>query len=225
MLRKLIYGVHPGWKRVLMSILDSMPETEKAIEDKITHDIEIGLDVYPPKDNLFEAFKYFDPVDMKACIIGQDAYPCEGDAHGLCFSVPRSNKYPPSLRNIFAEVRHEFGLERETGNLTDWAEQGVLLLNRALSVRQGNSNSHKKEWYPFTAAVVDWINVNCENVVFLLWGNDARSCAKGIDAEKHHILEHTHPSPLSRNPFVGNGHFKLANAYLIEHNKTEIKWV
>lgn len=225
MLRQSIQQIPNEWQSVLSVILDTFPPTTSAIEERIRSDLDSGLEVYPPLDMVFEAFKYFKPNKLSAVILGQDPYANPGEAQGLCFSVPQGTRMPPSLRNIFKELDHEFDEVRTNTDLHDWAEQGVLLLNRALTVKQANPNSHKKEWHPFTEAVIKWINQHTSHVVFILWGNDARSCKEWIDPQKHLILEHTHPSPLSRTPFVGNKHFMQCNEYLIKHNKLPIKWV
>lgn len=194
------------------------------IEGRIAEDERKGFNVYPPREQIFEAFNYFDPDELRVCIIGQDCYHGLGEAHGLAFSVSDVHqKTPPSLRNIFAELESVYGVKRIDKDLHDWAAQGVL--NRTLTVRQASPNSHAKIWAPVTEKIVRWINANCKNIVFMLWGKDARKCAEWIDQAKHMVLEHTHPSPLSRKPFVGCGHFNACNHYLIRHGCNAIKWV
>ena len=128
--------------------------------------------------------------------------------------MPRDKKVPPSLKNIFAELADSYGSLRTNADLSDWADQGVLLLNRSLTVWQASPNSHKRFWDALTRSLVQWISENAENVVFMLWGNDAKAMKSYIDAQKHLILEHSHPSPLSRQRFVGNRHFVRCNDYL-----------
>lgn len=210
------------WQDLLQNI---MKEEAQKVDARIAEDETIGFEVYPPRSMVFAAFQHTQsPSDVKVCIIGQDCYHGEGQANGLCFSVNRGLRMPPSLRNIFAEVERSFGIKRTDTDLTDWAQQGVLLLNRALTVRQASPNSHKKEWHAITEAVVCSINNECKNIVFMLWGDDARKCTALIDTSRHCVLEHTHPSPLSRKPFVGNGHFVRCNEYLESVGKTPIKW-
>lgn len=212
------------WQDVLKEIMNV--EYVFAIENRILEDERSGFEVYPPREQIFEAFKHFDPEELRVCIIGQDCYHGPGEAHGLAFSVSDTNtKTPPSLRNIFAELENVYGVKRIDKDLHDWAAQGVLLLNRALTVREASPNSHAKLWASVTEQIVRWINANCKNVVFMLWGNDARKCAEWIDPMNHLVLEHTHPSPLSRKPFVGCGHFNKCNHYLIRHGFNSVKWV
>jgi uracil-DNA glycosylase len=220
----MLNNVCNGWRQILQESLNE--ERLIAIEERISQDIRMGLDVYPPRENIFEAFKYFEPDHLRVCIIGQDCYHGPGEANGLAFSVSGTqNKLPPSLRNIFAELESVYGVKRIDKDLHDWAAQGVLLLNRALTVRHASPNSHAKLWAPITEQIVRWINANCKNVVFMLWGNDARKLAEWIDKDVHLVLEHTHPSPLSRKPFVGCGHFNKCNHYLIRCGHNAIKWV
>ena len=164
---------------------------------------------------------------MKVVILGQDPYHEEGQAMGLSFSVPNGVKKPPSLINIYKEIENETGDKMpERGDLTGWAKQGVLLLNTVLTVRAHQANSHKgKGWEEFTDGVIKKISKNTKDVVFLLWGANARSKKQLIDSSKHLILECAHPSPLSAyNGFFGCGHFTKANEYLIKHGKLPIVW-
>ena len=184
---------------------------------------------FPPKELIFSAFEQFDFQDIKVVIIGQDPYHGSGEANGLCFSVNDGIAIPPSLKNIFTEINTEYHkiLFPTSGNLECWAKQGVLLLNATLTVRKDEANSHKHlKWNLFTDAVIDLINQNAENVVFLLWGSFAQKKGKRIDKNKHLILESGHPSPLSANRgfWFGNNHFQLTNAYLKEKGKKGINW-
>ena len=183
--------------------------------------------IYPSMFDIFNSMKKTAFKDVKAVILGQDPYHEKGQAMGLSFSVPAGVEKPPSLVNIFKELHSETGMEiPASGDLTGWANQGVLLLNAVLTVREHAANSHKgKGWEEFTDSIIKKISEGRENVVFLLWGGNARSKKPLIDGTKHLILECAHPSPLSAyNGFFGCGHFIKANEYLIKHGKTPIEW-
>lgn len=184
--------------------------------------------VYPPGKEIFAAFDYCTLDNLKVVIIGQDPYHGEGQAHGLCFSVKKGVKTPPSLKNIYKELHNEFACEIPIhGELTKWAEQGVLMLNATLTVREKSPGSHQgKGWETFTDSVIELISKNQDNVVFLLWGAYAQKKAQLIDASKHHILESAHPSPFSAHRgFLGNNHFAKCNEYLLSKNKNPIDWI
>lgn len=180
--------------------------------------------VFPSTDETF-AWALFPASEIKVVIIGQDPYHGPGQAHGLAFSVKPHVDAPPSLKNIFQELRNE-GWDKRTVNLSAWAKQGVLLLNRVLTVRMGSANSHAGiGWEKFTAAIIGWINNRLKNVAFLLWGKSAKECRVWIDAKKHLILTAAHPSPLSaHNGFFGCNHFLKCNEYLVSKGKLEINW-
>ena len=183
--------------------------------------------IYPSMYNIFNSMKLTSFENIKVVLLGQDPYHNEGQAMGLSFSVPAGVEKPPSLVNIFKELSSETGfVPPDSGDLTGWAKQGVLLLNTVLTVRAHAANSHKgRGWEEFTDAIIKKISDLKENVVFLLWGGNARSKKPLIDKSKHLILECAHPSPLSAyNGFFGCGHFKKANEYLIEHGKTPVDW-
>jgi uracil-DNA glycosylase len=182
--------------------------------------------IFPDMYNIFNALKLTALKDIKVVILGQDPYHEQGQAMGLSFSVPKGIKIPPSLVNIFKEIKSEYGYELNTGDLTGWAKQGVLLLNAVLTVREGFANSHKdKGWEFFTDAIVKKVSKLTSGVVFILWGANARKKASLIDISKHLILESAHPSPLSAyNGFFGCGHFKKANEYLEKQHKQQIDW-
>lgn len=183
--------------------------------------------IYPSMYDIFNSMKKTAFGDIKAVILGQDPYHERGQAMGLSFSVPAGIEKPPSLVNIFKELHDETGMEvPASGDLTGWANQGVLLLNTVLTVREHAANSHKgKGWKEFTDSIIKKISDGRENVVFLLWGGNARSKKPLINGAKHLILECAHPSPLSAyNGFFGCGHFIKANEYLIKHGKTPIDW-
>lgn len=185
-----------------------------------------GRKIYPPGSQIFKAFELTPLPEVKVVVIGQDPYHGPGQAMGLSFSVPDGMPTPPSLANIFREVESDLGI-RLSGrpNLESWARQGVLLLNAMLTVRAGAAGSHSRiGWQEFTDAVIRCISDRCEGVVFLLWGNFARSKRGLIDPSRHHILEASHPSPLARGAFFGCRHFSKANAILESEGKTPIDW-
>ena len=182
--------------------------------------------IYPDRNNIYNALKLTPPEKVKVVILGQDPYINEGQANGLSFSVQPGIAIPPSLRNIFREQRKDLGIiQPNSGDLTKWAEQGVLLLNTTLTVRAGLSNSHQgKGWGIFTDNIIKYLGQK-ENIVFMLWGNNAKAKRKLIDSSKNLILEAAHPSPLSATRgFFGCQHFSKANNYLIEHNLSPIDW-
>lgn len=183
--------------------------------------------IYPDMYDIFNALKYTSYSDVKAVIIGQDPYHGEGQAHGLCFSVKKGVEAPPSLKNIFKEIEDELNIKPPShGCLTDWAEQGVLLLNAVLTVRASLANSHKNiGWETFTDKIISILNEREKPIVFLLWGANARKKAELITNPVHKILECAHPSPLSAyNGFFGCGHFKKCNDFLKESGEKEIDW-
>ena len=183
--------------------------------------------VYPSMYDIFNSMKITPFSKIKAVILGQDPYHEAGQAMGLAFSVPKGVKKPPSLVNIFKELTNETNVtEQKDGDLTKWAEQGVLLLNTVLTVREHLANSHKgKGWEEFTDGIIKKISEKRKNVVFLLWGGNARSKKALIDGSKHLILECAHPSPLSAyNGFFGCGHFIKTNEYLIKNGIMPIEW-
>lgn len=183
--------------------------------------------VYPPKREIYNAFTITPFEEVKVVILGQDPYHEEGQAMGLSFSVPDGIKIPRSLQNIYKEIEAEYGYDiPNTGNLTGWARQGVLLLNTVLTVRSGEAASHqKKGWEMFTDEVLKEINKKESPVVFILWGNFARSKRSLIKGKNHLILEAAHPSPLSASRgFFGCNHFKLCNEFLKNHGCQEINW-
>lgn len=184
-------------------------------------------EVYPPGKLIFNAFKHCNFEDVKVVIIGQDPYHGEGQANGLCFSVSDGIKKPPSLVNIFKEIKEDLNIEiPESGNLERWAGQGVMLLNATLTVRAKTAGSHQnKGWEEFTDAVIKVISDKKEDVVFILWGAYAQKKGSVIDIEKHCVLESAHPSPLAAyKGFFGNKHFSKTNEFLKSKNKKEINW-
>ena len=183
--------------------------------------------IYPPASLIFNAFNLCPMDKIKVVIIGQDPYHEPGQAHGLCFSVNDGVKFPPSLQNIYKEIASEYNQPMpQSGNLTRWAEQGVLLLNATLTVRAHLAASHQgKGWETFTDNVIKEVNDRCQNVVFLLWGSYAQKKEAYIDKSKHCVLKAAHPSPPSAyRGFFGCNHFILANNYLRKCGKEEIVW-
>jgi len=205
-------------KKKLIEIDEYLEEEKRKYSDE--------LRIFPKEEIRFLAFDLCSFEDIKVCILGQDPYHQEGQAMGLCFSVPADVKTPPSLVNIFKELYQDLGIQKIDGNLTSWAKQGVLLLNSSLSVRESCANSHSKLWKDFTNNAIKYISDEREGIIFILWGTNAKSKKKFIDDNKHYILESNHPSPLSANRggFFGCKHFSKCNEILLRNNKTQIEW-
>ena len=186
-----------------------------------------GHRIYPPGSMIFKAFELTPVQDVKVVILGQDPYHGPGQAMGLSFSVPENVPAPPSLKNIFKEIETDLGVKMSGyPNLEKWARQGVLLLNAVLTVRPGEAASHSRiGWQEFTDAVIKYISDNCSGVVFLLWGNFARTKRELIDTSRHYVLEAAHTSPLARGAFFGCRHFSRTNSLLQAQGKTPIDWV
>jgi uracil-DNA glycosylase len=186
-----------------------------------------GKMIYPPGSLWFNALNHTPFSQVKVVILGQDPYHGAQQAHGLCFSVPDGIAPPPSLVNIFAEIKRDLGIEPPPhGNLTRWADQGVLLLNSVLTVEHGKAGAHQgKGWEIFTDKIIALLNEQREHIVFLLWGNYAQKKGALIDRQKHLVLTAPHPSPLSvYRGFSGCGHFSASNTYLKNNNIQEIHW-
>lgn len=182
--------------------------------------------IFPPYENIFDALRFTDYDDVKVVILGQDPYHGLGEAHGLSFSVKEGIKMPPSLLNIFKELKSDLGIERNQTDLTDWAKQGVLLLNSIMTVEQDKPLSHKnKGWEIFTDNIIGYLNKREKPVIFLLWGNFARSKKSLITNSRHKIIESAHPSPLSASRgFFGSKPFSKCNNYLEELGIEKINW-
>lgn len=216
--------IEESWKRHLQ------PEFDKNYFLKLTDFVRTEYrtaTIYPPGRLIFNAFDLCPFDRVKVVIIGQDPYHGPGQAHGLCFSVNDGIAYPPSLVNIFKEIKADIGTEPPaTGNLTRWARQGVLLLNATLTVRAHQAGSHQnKGWELFTDAVIRLLAEEKEHLVFILWGAYAQRKGAFIDRSRHLVLTSAHPSPLSAyNGFFGNHHFSRTNTYLEEHGETGIVW-
>ena len=235
--------IQQTWQKELQSEFDQ-PYFEELVERvKLEYSTK---KVYPTPANIFRAFDLVPFDKIKVVILGQDPYHTPNVADGLAFSTPNTNRVPPSLMNIYKEIASEFGYTNPTQgvsplqkvysyinqpDLTRWAEQGILLLNTTLTVRESEANSHSKYgWDKFTDRVIDVIAANKQNVVFLLWGANARKKKQIIvspfnEANNHLILESAHPSPLSaHNGFFGNGHFVACNDFLRQHGLDSIDW-
>ena len=214
------------WQRTLGP--EKQQDYFKALMTWIEQERAQGKTIYPPADEVFNALKYTPMETVKVVILGQDPYHGPGQAHGLCFSVKPGIKPPPSLVNIYKELATDvegFDIPNH-GHLTDWARQGVLLLNTVLTVEQGLAHSHGKlGWERFTDKVIDVVNHQCEGVVFLLWGSHAQKKGQHIDVNRHFVLNAPHPSPLSAHRgFFGCRHFSQANQLLTQQGKQPINW-
>ena len=219
------FKIASSWQNVLSDELHK--EYVSRLDDFIKSEEAQGKIIYPQRSLIFNALNLTPLNSVKVVVLGQDPYHGEGQAHGLSFSVEKGMRIPPSLRNIYKELQTDLGCEMpEHGNLTAWAEQGVLLLNSVLTVEQAQAASHKnKGWEQFTDHLIDVINEHCENVVFLLWGAYAQKKGQQIDQSKHLVLMSAHPSPLSaRRGFIGCQHFSKANEYLAQHGAKTIDW-
>ena len=219
-------------------MVDFQNSWNEVLKDEFTKDYYLSLrsflkeefstrTIYPPMYDIFNALKLTSYEDVKVVILGQDPYHGEGEAHGLAFSVKPGIAIPPSLRNMYKELRDSLGCYiPNNGYLVKWAKQGVLLLNTALTVRKDTANSHRgKGWENFTSEVIRKLNGRQKPVIFLLWGSNAKEKAELIDKRVHHVLTSVHPSPLSASRgFFGCNHFKKANDILIAMNEAPIDW-
>lgn len=218
--------IEESWKQTLKDEFEK--PYFKSLTEKVREEYKNpAFKVFPPGNRIFAAFDSCPFDKVKVVIIGQDPYHGEGQANGLCFSVAPGVSLPPSLVNIFKEIHDDTGRPiPNNGDLSGWANQGVLLLNSSLTVREGAPSSHAgMGWETFTDAVVNHLNLEKENLVFLLWGSYAIRKGEKIDRSKHLVLTSPHPSPLSAHRgFFGNHHFSQTNAYLRSHGKKEIEW-
>lgn len=216
--------IEQSWKEILAA------EFEKDYFIRLTNFVRQEYKtttVYPPGNLIFNAFNLCPFQEVKVVIIGQDPYHGEHQAHGLCFSVNDGIQFPPSLKNIFKEIENDLGIGIPlSGNLTRWAQQGVLMLNATLTVRAHQAGSHqRKGWEEFTDAAIRALAEKREHLVFILWGAYAQKKGAFIDRQKHLVLTSVHPSPLSaHNGFFGNKHFSRTNEYLMEHGEAPIQW-
>lgn len=217
-----------SWKKPLETVC-ARPEIDSLVRFLQEREAA-GATIYPAKQNIFAALRATPFEDVSVVIVGQDPYHGPGQAHGLSFSVPPGVAQPPSLKNIFKELRTDIGMPIPThGNLTGWAQQGVLLLNAILTVEEGKPATHAgKGWEIFTDAIIEQLVKRKHPTVFLLWGAYAQKKVQNLhvhlDPEKHLILKSAHPSPLSVTGFLGCRHFSQANAFLKKHNFPEVDW-
>ena len=213
-----------SWKEALKDEFDKPYFT--ALAEELHREKRAGEVIFPPGREIFKAFELCPLDKVKVVILGQDPYHGSGQAMGLSFSVPQGVPAPPSLKNIFKEIESDLGVRMSgSPDLRPWAEQGVLLLNSVLTVRAGQPASHGRiGWQTFTDAVISLISERCEGVVFLLWGNFARSKAPLVDGTRHHILEAAHPSPLAKGAFFGCRHFSRTNEILTSEGRAPIDW-
>ena len=211
------------WKEVLQPIKESDYFKNPWEKVKLQYN---STQCFPPKDEIFRALELTEFDDVEVVIIGQDPYHNDGQANGLCFSVSENVTAPPSLKNIFIELKEDVGVERKNKDLQDWAKQGVLLLNATLTVQAHQPNSHKNMgWEVFTDFIIKEISDKKENVVFVLWGAFAQKKASLIDSNKHHIIQSAHPSPFSvYRGFFGSKPFSKINNYLLKKGKKPIVW-
>lgn len=217
--------IEPEWKEVLGEYFET--ESFTKLTDFVRKEYT-SKNIFPNPKDIFKAFSLTPFSKVKVVILGQDPYHGDGQAHGLCFSVPKGVPLPPSLQNMYKEIESDTGATKDfsNGNLEAWATQGVFLLNAILSVIAHTPASHqKKGWEEFTDTVIKTISDKHEHIVFMLWGNFARSKKSLIDSDKHLILEASHPSPFSAySGFFGCKHFSKCNTYLAKHHKKEIEW-
>lgn len=218
--------LHPEWLQHLAGEFEQ--PYMQSLRAFLISERQAGHVVYPPGDEIFAALNATPLSQVRVVILGQDPYHGPDQAHGLCFSVRRGQRPPPSLQNIFAELKTDLGLPRPAhGELTAWTQQGVLLLNSVLSVRAGEAASHQGQgWERFTDRVISVLNAEREGLVFLLWGGYAQRKGRIIDSSRHHVLTAAHPSPLaaSRGGWFGCRHFSQANAWLAGRGDMPIDW-
>lgn len=216
--------IEPGWKAVLADEFQQPYFT--AIKTFLVEERRAGKTVYPPGPLIFNAFNHTPFDKVKVVILGQDPYHNPGEAMGLCFSVPKGVRVPPSLVNIYKEIHADLGLPIPNhGDLTAWADQGILLLNAMLTVEANKPASHQKiGWQTFTDAVIRRISEQKDGVIFLLWGRFAQGKKALIDEMRHYVLEAAHPSPLAGDAFSGCRHFSRTNELLEKQGKTPIDW-
>ena len=219
MLKSSYNNLTTEWK----DVIEQYPKLDYVEEMLAAENKKIGdiLPIYPLKNRIFRCFNYFNPQQTKVVIVGQDPYHGENQAIGLCFGVEIDMQLPPSLRNIKKELQANIGVELKDITLEKWAKQGVLLLNTALTVRKKCPASHMKIWKPFTEYIIEYINRNCDGIVFVAWGGFAHRKLENIDREKHHLIVSSHPSPLSVYKqyrefpaFKGSQPFSKINNYL-----------
>jgi uracil-DNA glycosylase len=225
MLQEKAGQLHPSWQAVIGEEFDK--PYMQALRAFLKQEKAVGKITFPPSPLIFNAFNHTPFDNVRVVIIGQDPYHGIEQAHGLSFSVPEGVALPPSLMNIFKEIEADVGVKMsKKGDLTPWANQGVLLLNATLTVEMANAGSHQKRgWETFTDAAIAALNTHREGLVFVLWGSYAQKKGEMIDQKKHLVLKSPHPSPLSAHRgFFGNHQFSKINEYLTEHGQTPIEW-
>ncbi len=217
-------NLNPSWRQRLES--EFKQPNMKKLRAFLVEQKRQGKTVYPPSKLVFNAFNLTSFDKVKVVILGQDPYHNPGQAHGLCFSVPEGVEAPPSLQNIFKELKEDVGVERTKSDLSDWAEQGVLLLNSVLTVEMRRAASHaRRGWEEFTDSVIYMLALERKDLAFILWGSYARKKAEHLDKQKHFIVESAHPSPLSADKgFFGSRPFSQVNAFLQAVGKEPIVW-
>ena len=217
--------LHESWKSRLSDVFQAspMPELRAFLRDELA----AGKTIYPPPPQIFAALDATPFEQVKVVILGQDPYHGPGQAHGLCFSVQPGVPAPPSLVNIYKELKRDLNIDIPShGYLQSWADQGVLMLNTTMTVERANANAHKdKGWQFFTDRIIELVSERRPHLVFMLWGAHAQSKQKLIDATKHLVLTSVHPSPLSAyRGFIGNGHFSRTNKFLEQNGLAAIDW-
>lgn len=219
-------GIDAGWQDIIAT--ETARPYMRELSGFLAARRALQAVIYPPAPDILNALRLTPFADIRVVILGQDPYHGAGQAHGLSFSVPAGIKLPPSLRNIYKEIARDFGqVPPAHGDLSSWAQQGVLLLNATLTVEDGKAGAHQNRgWEIFTDSLIKSVSDKKQHVVFMLWGSYAQKKAALIDRQKHLVLEAPHPSPLSAHRgFIGCGHFSAANRYLSQHGLNDIKWV
>ncbi|MFZ4428180.1 MAG: uracil-DNA glycosylase [Saprospiraceae bacterium] len=216
--------IEPSWKAILQEEFDQ--PYFRSLAEFLKAEKGAGKTIYPPGNLIFNAFEHTPYERVKVVILGQDPYHNPGEAMGLCFSVPQGIKIPPSLQNIYKELHSDLGLPIPGhGDLTQWADRGVFLLNAMLTVEKNKAGSHQQiGWQTFTDAVIRKLSERRSGLVFMLWGNFARKKSQLVDASRHLVLEAAHPSPLAQGAFFGCRHFSRANAFLAAQGVPPVDW-
>lgn len=222
--RAMLPPLPSPWHEALLPATDE--PGYRALEIFLDREVASGVQILPSRDEIFAAFEFCTPDEVRVVLLGQDPYPTPGDAHGLCFSVRRERPMPRSLRNVWKELKSDLGVNMPAhGNLEHWARQGILLLNTVLTVRAGEANSHRgRGWERFTDFVISHLSSQQRPIVFLLWGNAAQAKRSLINQTRHPIVACAHPSPLSARKFFGSRCFSHVNQHLLASGSTPINW-
>lgn len=223
MVEKLYNNIKTNWKQIIE--IETKKDYFNNLFNFIIEQSKTNI-IYPKASEVFRAFNFFDANDTKVVIVGQDPYHSPSFANGLSFAVHEGVQTPKSLQNIFKELNNDLGITRTNTTLEDWAKQGVMMLNRVLTVNKSQPNSHAgKGWELFTEKIIKYLNEENQNIVFVLWGNNAKTLSDLIDKSKHLIISSAHPSPFSAHyGFFGSKPFSKINNYLISKNKKSIEW-